>query len=112
MPDLKIIKVSMVMDVEATLAALDLPPRAAGLVTLARMYARALDEADGSQNALKEIGPKLATVLVSLGAGKGLGPDPSALPVPSTSEPAVITAPAADPVEDEIARMRRRKAGA
>lgn len=110
MPDLKIIKVSMVMDVEATLAALDLPPRAAGLVTLARLYARAIDEADGSQNALKEMGPKLATVLVALGAGKGA--DPLALPVPSTSEPAVITAPAADPVEDEIARMRRRKAGA
>lgn len=106
------IKVSMVMDVETTLAALDIPPRGQALVTLARLYARTIDECDGSQNVLKEIGPKLSTVLVALGAGKGLGPDPSVLPAPVTSEPAPsVVLPTGDPVADEVAQMRRRKLG-
>lgn len=111
MSDLKIIKVSMVMDVETTLAALDIPPRGAALVTLARLYARTIDECDGSQNVLKEIGPKLATVLGQLGAGKGLAPElPAAAPEPVPQAVEALIAQG-DPVEDEIARMRRRKMG-
>jgi hypothetical protein len=103
--------VPLVVAVERTIAELQPAPKAAGLVTLARLYALAIADAGASQNALKEMGPKLATVLVALGAGKGIeAPLPAAgVPVtPSLIEPTST----GDPVADEVAAMRQRKRGA
>lgn len=87
----------IVVETERSIAALDpdgLPENAA-LVTLARMYALAIADSGGSQNCLKEIGPKLTATLTALGAGKrarGSSAEPAPVPTPQPVEPSEIEA--------------------
>lgn len=108
MTDIGVIKISLILDVERTIAELKPPPKAAALVTMARLYAAAIDEAGGSQNSLKEIGPKLTAVLVALGAGK-VG-SAAALPEPAAVPEVVEARQSTEPTNElDRARARRRQ---
>lgn len=87
---------SIVTEVERTIGALDPGEEFAGLVALARHYAAAIAYAGASQNVLKDLGPKLTTVLVALGARKL----PAVAPQP---------APVEGSAEDELARLREKR---
>lgn len=86
-------------------------PENAGLVALARLYALALAEAGGTQNSLKEIGPKLAAVLTELRKKLSNAPLDLERPTPVATEPEPVEAARAappDPAVDELARARER----
>lgn len=86
-------------------------PENAGLVALARLYALALAEAGGTQNSLKEIGPKLAAVLTELRKKLSNAPLDLEQPTPAAVAPDPVEAARAappDPAEDELARARAR----
>jgi hypothetical protein len=86
----------IIVETERSIAALDpdgLPENAA-LVTLARMYALVIAESGGTQNCLKEIGPKLTATLVALKRAR---------PAPAAGVPVVAAEPEA-PTEIEVAR--------
>lgn len=106
------------IEVERSIAALDPDhlPENAGLVALARLYALTLHESGPTQNALKEIGPKLTATLTALGAGKRSASAPLPLPVPAPAEhvPTAIEAARAEPGSpgDELAIARERAARA
>lgn len=105
--------VLIIAETERSIRALDpdgLPENAA-LVALARLYALALAEAGGTQNSLKEIGPKLATVLGELRKKLSSAPLDLERPTPAAVEPDPIEAARAappDPAVDELARARAR----
>lgn len=79
----------IVVEVERTIAAVKPGPEAAGLVALARAYAAQIAYAEASQNALRDLGPKLTTVLIALGASR--------VPPPSAT--------GQDPVDVELDRL-------
>lgn len=90
-------------------------PENAGLVALARLYALALAEAGGTQNSLKEIGPKLAATLVALRKKMSNAPLDLEQPTPAPVEPSEVEAARAaptDPVVIEMAAARERAARA
>lgn len=104
------------VDVERSIAALDPDelPENAGLVALARLYALAIAESGGSQNCLKEIGPKLTATLVALGAGKRAGrgaAQPVVTPAPAEPEPSELESARTDPAgAGSILSMERARA--
>lgn len=87
---------SIVTEVERQIDALDLNDESAGLVALARHYAAAIAYAGASQNALKDLGPKLNTTLVALGGRR----------LPAKSAPEAAPEGSA---EDELAKMRQKR---
>lgn len=104
--------VLIAVEVERSIAALDPDglPENAGLVALARLYALALSEAGGTQNSLKEIGPKLAAVLAELRKKLSNAALPLDTPTAAPVEPTEIAAARTGPDEpaDELARARAR----
>jgi hypothetical protein len=104
--------VLITVEVERSIKALDPDelPENAGLVALARLYALALGEAGGTQNSLKEIGPKLAAVLGELRKKLSTAPLPLEQPTPAATELDAIEAARTevDPALDELARARAR----
>jgi hypothetical protein len=88
--------VLILTEVERSLAALDPDnsPENAGLAALARLYALTLAESGPTQNALKEIGPKLTAVLAELRKRPA-----SAAPGLPTAQPDAV-----EPTEVEAAR--------
>lgn len=118
MPDQQLMPghVLITVEVERSIQQLDPDgdPALAGLVALARLYALTLHESGPTQNALKEIGPKLTAVLAEL--RKKYAPAAPGLPVatPTALAPDEIeqarTAP--DGPADELAIARERAARA
>lgn len=111
--------VLILVETERSLAALDPDrlPENAGLVALARLYALTLGESGPTQNALKEIGPKLTAVLAELRkrpapAAPGL-PVPQPEPVEATELESVRTPadPVAGVLDLERARVDRARRG-
>lgn len=82
--------VLITVQVERSLQALDPDerPECAGLVALARLYALTLHESGPTQNALKEIGPKLTATLVAIGKLAAVRPG-TELPAPAPAAPVV-----------------------
>lgn len=110
----------IVVETERSIAALDPDHLAenAGLVALARMYALTIADSGGTQNCLKEIGPKLTAVFTALGAGKRARPvQPVATPAPAEPVPSEIEAARAEPdgagsiLSMERARAERLRRG-
>jgi hypothetical protein len=96
--------VLILVEVERSLTVLDPDhaPENAGLVALARLYALTLGESGPTQNALKEIGPKLTAVLAEL--RKGFRPAP-ALPHPAEAPEVPTAVEAARTPDDPIAAV-------
>jgi hypothetical protein len=93
-------ELSLVIETERSLAALDPPPQHAGLVALVRMYAAAIME---DPTALASLGPKLLITMTKLGALARPRPAPVELP-------AAAPAPAAPTAVDEIRQRREQRA--
>lgn len=104
--------VLITVETERSIKALDPDelPENAGLVALARLYALALADAGGTQNSLKEIGPKLAAVLTELRKKMSSAPLPLEQPTPAATEASEIEAARAAPdvPADELAIARER----
>lgn len=101
------------VETERSIKALDPDelPENAGLVALARLYALTLHESGPTQNALKEIGPKLTAVLAELRKKLSNAPLPLEQPTPVPVEPGEVEAARSaqlDPAVDELARARAR----
>lgn len=112
MPEMMPGPVLITVEVERSIAALDPEglPENAGLVALARLYALALGEAGGTQNSLKEIGPKLAAVLGELRKKLSSAALPLETPTPAPVERDAMEAARAEPdvPADELALARAR----
>jgi hypothetical protein len=101
------------VETERSIKALDPDelPENAGLVALARLYALTLHESGPTQNALKEIGPKLTAVLAELRKKLSNAPLPLEQPTLAPVEPGEVEAARSaqlDPAVDELARARAR----
>lgn len=96
-------------ETERAITALDPPPQHAALVALARMYVIEIGDG-GDSGALALFGPKLAAVMIRLGATARPRTSPADVPADSPPvEPAASARPAGSPV-DEIRQRREHRA--
>lgn len=95
--------ISLVVETERAIAALDPPPQHAALVALARAYVAAINPDD--PDTLARFGPKLLLTMTRLGAVARARTAPAQIP-------ATPAAPAAPSPGDEMRARRERRAAA